>query len=139
MDYDNTNKGSFFKPRSNESYLVQGKLDSNSSEYRVAIIKATLPDGAVARDVYVKVGTLYENEKTNENMPDFSGPVTMPDQEKRRLACWKRTSKDGQTRFLSASIGDRTPMQQETTNDADEKVSLGNEPITEEDADDIPF
>ena len=79
MDYDNTDRGSFFKPRADESLLVQGKLDSNGTEHRIVIVKASLPDGGVARDVYAKVGTMYENDKSqNEKSPDFSGPVTLP-------------------------------------------------------------
>ena len=35
MDYDNTDRGSFFKPRADESLLVQGKLDSNGTEMQV--------------------------------------------------------------------------------------------------------
>ena len=78
MDYDNTDRGSFFKPRADESLLVQGKLDSQGTEYRIAVVKASLPDGGTARDVYVKVGTMYENDKSlNEKAPDFSGPVTL--------------------------------------------------------------
>ena len=55
MDYDNTDRGSFFKPRADESLLVQGKLDSNGTEHRIVIIKASLPDGGTARDVYATV------------------------------------------------------------------------------------
>ena len=64
MDYDNTDRGSFFKPRADESLLVQGKLDSNGTEHRIVIVKASLPDGGTARDVYAKVGTMYENDKS---------------------------------------------------------------------------
>ena len=64
MDYDTTDRGSFFKPRADESLLVQGRLDSNGTEHRIVIVKATLPDGGVARDVYTKVGTMYENDKS---------------------------------------------------------------------------
>ena len=139
MDYDNTDRGSFFKPRADESLLVQGKLDSNGTEHRIVIIKASLPDGGTARDVYVKVGTMYENDKSlNEKAPDFSGPVTMPSQEKRRIACWKTISKDGNTKFLSARIGDSTPRVEEpVTNQTiveDESV-LGDI----NDPDEIPF
>jgi len=41
MDYDNTDRGSFFKPRADESLLVQGTLDSNGTEHRVVIVKAS--------------------------------------------------------------------------------------------------
>ncbi len=116
-DYDNTNRGSFFKPRADMSLLVQGPLNNEGSEYRVVIIKNTLPDGGVARDVYIKMGTLYQNDKSlNADLPDFSGPVTMPDGDKRRIACWKTLSKDGNTKFLSARIGDSTPRKQDNNN-----------------------
>jgi len=137
-DYNNTDRGSFFKPRADESLLVQGKLDSQGTEYRVVIIKKTLPDGGVARDFYIKAGTLYENDKSlNKDLPDFSGPVTIPDGEKRRIACWKTISKDGNTKFLSARIGDSTPRKQDNNDNeepardqtiADESI-LGGEDV----------
>jgi len=133
MDYDNTDRGSFFKPRADESLLVQGKLNSNGDEHRIVIIKASLPDGGTARDVYAKIGTMYENDKSqNEKSPDFSGPVQLPNQEKRRIACWKTVSNDGNTKFLSARIGDRTPRVGEDT------VSINNNDDMEA-IDEVPF
>ena len=133
MDYDNTDRGSFFKPRADESLLVQGKLNSNGDEHRIVIIKASLPDGGTARDVYAKIGTMYENDKSqNEKSPDFSGPVQLPNQEKRRIACWKTVSNDGNTKFLSARIGDRTPRVGEDT------VSINNNDDMES-IDEVPF
>ena len=133
MDYDNTDRGSFFKPRADESLLVQGKLNSNGDEHRIVVIKASLPDGGTARDVYVKVGTMYENDKSlNEKSPDFSGPVQLPNQEKRRIACWNTVSNDGNTKFLSARIGDRTPRVGE------DAVSINNNDDMEA-IDEVPF
>ena len=133
MDYDNTDRGSLFKPRADESLLVQGKLNSNGDEHRIVIIKASLPDGGTARDVYAKIGTMYENDKSqNEKSPDFSGPVQLPNQEKRRIACWKTVSNDGNTKFLSARIGDRTPRVGEDT------VSINNNDDMEA-IDEVPF
>ena len=132
MDYDNTDRGSFFKPRADESLLVQGKLNCKGDEHRIVIIKASLPDGGTARDVYAKIGTMYENDKSlNEKSPDFSGPVQLPNQEKRRIACWKTVSNDGNTKFLSARIGDRTPRVGEDT------VTINNDDT--EVIDEIPF
>ena len=144
MDYDNTDRGSFFKPRADESLLVQGKLDSQGTEYRIAVVKASLPDGGTARDVYVKVGTMYENDKSlNEKAPDFSGPVTMPSQDKRRIACWKTISKDGNTKFLSARIGDSTPRKQDNNDneeaERDQNIEEHESVLGGEDVDDIPF
>ena len=132
MDYDNTDRGSFFKPRADESLLVQGKLNSKGDEHRIVIIKTSLPDGGTARDVYAKIGTMYENDKSqNEKSPDFSGPIELPNQEKRRLACWKTVSNDGNTKFLSARIGDKTPRVGEDT------VTINNDDT--EVLDEIPF
>ena len=132
MDYDTTDRGSFFKPRADESLLVQGKLNSKGDEHRIVIIKASLPDGGTARDVYAKIGTMYENDKSlNEKSPDFSGPVQLPNQEKRRIACWKTVSNDGNTKFLSARIGDKTPRVGEDT------VTINNDDT--EVIDEIPF
>ena len=132
MDYDNTDRGSFFNPRADESLLVQGNLNSKGDEHRIVIIKASLPDGGTARDVYAKIGTMYENDKSlNEKSHDFSGPVQLPNQEKRRIACWKTVSNDGNTKFLSARIGDRTPRVGEDT------VTINNDDT--EVIDEIPF
>ena len=140
MDYDTTDRGSFFKPRADESLLVQGRLDSNGTEHRIVIVKATLPDGGVARDVYTKVGTMYENDKSqNEKSPDFSGPVTLPNQERRRIACWKTVSKDGQTKFLSARIGDSTPRVGDDETKWDRKVNDCIEDRDMEALDEVPF
>lgn len=138
-DYDDTDRGSLFKPRADESLLVQGKLNSDGDEFRLVVIKASLPDGGTARDVYQKVGTMYENDKSlNEKSPDFSGPITLQGQDKRRIAAWKTVSKDGNTKFLSCRIGDSTPRQNDVTTNAQEiennEVILGGE-----NPDDIPF
>ena len=140
MDYDNTDRGSFFKPRADESLLVQGKLNSNGNEYRMVVIKASLPDGGNARDLYVKVGTLFENDKSlNEKSPDFSGPIELPNQEKRRLACWKTVSNDGNTKFLSARIGDKTPRVGDDETKWDRKVNDGIDDTDMEALDEVPF
>jgi|TARA_R110000851_G_scaffold266251_1_gene418751 hypothetical protein len=143
MDYDNTDRGSLFKPRADESLLVQGKIDSNRSEYRLVIIKSSLPDGKTARDVYQKVGTMYENDKNgNEKAPDFSGPVMFNGQDKRRIAAWKTVSKDGATKFLSCRVGDSTPR---TDGFSDNSVSIEQIKATATDVegdlseDEIPF
>jgi len=139
-DYDNTDRGSLFKPRADESLLVQGKLNSDGDEFRLVVVKASLPDGGTARDVYQKVGTMYENDKSlNEKSPDFSGPITLGGQDKRRIAAWKTVSKDGNTKFLSCRIGDSTPRQNDVTTTTEVETESNEVILGGENPDDIPF
>jgi len=139
-DYDNTDRGSLFKPRADESLLVQGKLNSDGDEFRLVVVKASLPDGNTARDVYQKVGTMYENDKsTNEKSPDFSGPITLGGQDKRRIAAWKTVSKDGNTKFLSCRIGDSTPRQNDVATTTEVETESNRVILGGENSDDIPF
>tara|TARA_R100000742_G_C4221970_1_gene45496 strand:- start:89 stop:514 length:426 start_codon:yes stop_codon:yes gene_type:complete len=139
-DYDNTDRGSLFKPRADESLLVQGKLNSDGDEFRLVVVKASLPDGGTARDVYQKVGTMYENDKSlNEKSPDFSGPITLQGQDKRRIAAWKTVSKDGNTKFLSCRIGDSTPRQNDVTTTTEVETESNEVILGGENPDDIPF
>ena len=139
-DYDNTDRGSLFKPRADESLLVQGKLNSQGDEFRLVVVKASLPDGNTARDVYQKVGTMYENDKsTNEKSPDFSGPITLGGQDKRRIAAWKTVSKDGNTKFLSCKIGDSTPRQNDVATTTEVETESNEVILGGENPDDIPF
>ena len=128
-----------YRTLNNHSITGQFTVNSDGDEFRLVVIKASLPDGGTARDVYQKVGTMYENDKSlNEKSPDFSGPITLQGQDKRRIAAWKTVSKDGNTKFLSCRIGDSTPRQNDVTTNAQEiennEVILGGE-----NPDDIPF
>ena len=89
--------------------LCKNKLNSEGSEYRIAM-QASLPDGGTARDVYVKVNTMYENDKSlNEKAPDFSGKSPY-DKRSVGLLVRKTVSKMASAKFLSARIGDSTQV-----------------------------
>lgn len=109
--YDDTNKGAAFTPFPEQSLILQGKLNVEGNDKRVALIKGTTKDGKSIIEIYQQVGVLFDNDKKgNESAPDFSGPFG----EEKRVAGWKRT-KDGKP-YISFVISDKqqgaAPQQQ---------------------------
>lgn len=96
--YDDTNTAVVYKPRESEQLLSTGKVNIDGEETRILILKTTLPDGTVIRDVYTKDGTLSQNEDNGNNNPLFSGPF-----KHLRLAFWlKKNERYGN--FLSGVV-----------------------------------
>jgi len=95
MEYDNTNTGAAFKPFEEQKFILQGKLNMNGNDLRIALIKTKTKDGREIIEVYTKSGVLFSNNKTSENQPDYSGPVEMQHVVgEMRVAAWKK-AKDG--------------------------------------------
>lgn len=136
QQYDDTNRGAFFAPRDNNVLVGQGKLNNNGDEEYHVIVKATLPSGKVIREVYKKVGILFENESQNPKAPHLSG-----DYEDRRLAVWFATSQAGND-YMDAKISDKTANSspQSFTDSSNQsggmKYGSGN---IEEFTDEVPF
>ncbi len=136
QQYDDTNRGAFFAPRDNNVLVGQGKLNNNGDEEYHVIVKATLPSGKVIREVYKKVGILFENESQNPKAPHLSG-----DYEDRRLAVWFATSQAGND-YMDAKISDKTAngSPQSFTDSSNQsggmKYGSGN---IEEFTDEVPF
>lgn len=136
QQYDDTNRGAFFAPRDNNVLVGQGKLNNNGDEEYHVIVKATLPSGKVIREVYKKVGILFENESQNPKAPHLSG-----DYEDRRLAVWFATSQAGND-YMDAKISDKTANSspQNFTDSSNQsggmKYGSGN---IEEFTDEVPF
>lgn len=136
QQYDDTNRGAFFAPRDNNVLVGQGKLNNNGDEEYHVIVKATLPSGKVIREVYKKVGILFENESQNPKAPHLSG-----DYEDRRLAVWFATSQAGND-YMDAKISDKTAngSSQSFTESSNQsggmKYGSGN---IEEFTDEVPF
>jgi len=105
QQYDDTDRGAFFAPRENNVLVGQGKLNSNGNEEYHVIVKATLPSGKVIREIYKKVGVLFENQSENPKAPHLSG-----DYEDRRLAIWFATSQAGND-YMDAKVSDKTSTQ----------------------------
>jgi hypothetical protein len=99
--YDNTDSGAVFPPRDNHKMILTGKANNDGKESQMAITLSTLPDGRRIMDVYEKVGTLFENDKgDNQNAPDYTGPIG-----NRRVAAWKKTKDD--MAYMSLSFSDK--------------------------------
>lgn len=136
QQYDDTNRGAFFAPRDNNVLVGQGKLNNNGDEEYHVIVKATLPSGKVIREVYKKVGILFENESQNPKAPHLSG-----DYEDRRLAVWFATSQAGND-YMDAKISDKTangsPQSFTDSPNQSSGVKYGSGNI-EEFTDEVPF
>ena len=99
--YDKTDQGAAFPPRENEHLLLSGSINNDGSDNRIIITMSVLEDGHKIRDIYQKVGTLYENDKEGkEGRPDYTGPIG-----NRRISAWAKQK--GDMRYLSFSIKDK--------------------------------
>jgi uncharacterized protein (DUF736 family) len=124
-DYDNTNRGAAFPPFDTQQMILQGKLNIEGIDDNMVLVKDVTKSGKTVIGVYQRIGTLFQNDKSAENQPDYTGPVElrMFNAEK-RLAAWKKM-KDGRP-YLTMSVSDKQERQQESAD-----AGLVN--------DDIPF
>lgn len=110
-DYDNTDKGAAFKPFEDQKLILQGKINDGGNERKVVLIKDKTKSGKQIIEVFEKAGTLFVNEKKeSENAPDYTGPVSSNNRD-RRLAAWKRM-KDGNP-YMTFSISDQRQQPEE--------------------------
>ena len=136
QQYDDTDRGAFFTPKENNVLVGQGKLNSNGNEDYHVIVKATLPSGRVIREVYKKVGILFENQSDNPKAPHLSG-----DYEDRRLAVWFATSQAGND-YMDAKISDKIATQgsQSVTGSSNQYQAIKDGTANvEEFTDEVPF
>ena len=136
QQYDDTDRGAFFAPRENNVLVGQGKLNSNGNEEYHVIVKATLPSGKVIREIYKKVGVLFENQSDNSKAPHLSG-----DYEERRLAIWFATSQAGND-YMDAKVSDKMATQgsQSITGGSNQYQAIKQGTATvEEFTDEVPF
>lgn len=86
-NYDNTNRGAAFAPFPSQSLILQGKLNKEGTDQRIALVKDQTADGKTVIAVYQRIGTLFENDKKgNEAAPDYTGPIGV----NLRLAAWRK-------------------------------------------------
>lgn len=124
-DYDNSNRGAAFPPFDTQQMILQGKLNMEGIDNNIVLVRDQTKSGKTVIGVYQRIGTLFQNEKSSENQPDYTGPVElrMFNAEK-RLAAWKKM-KDNRP-YLTMSLSEKQERSQESSN-----AGLVN--------DDIPF
>tara|TARA_R100000664_G_scaffold34097_1_gene53968 strand:+ start:2107 stop:2490 length:384 start_codon:yes stop_codon:yes gene_type:complete len=127
MEYDNNNTGAIFKNSSDHMELVgTGSLNDEGDDKRIAMIKDVMPDGTTIRDVYVKIGRLWDNSSDKPNAPQFTGLAEISSGEK-RVAAWVKQTEKGN--ILSLKLTDKIQNANHTQSSVDK--TLGS--------DDIPF
>lgn len=112
-DYDNTNKGAAFPPFPEQQMILQGKLNIEGIDTQIVLVRDQTKSGKVLISVYQKVGVLFQQEKKNENQPDYSGPLEGHDAN--RVAAWKRI-KDGRP-YMTLSVSKQQPQGSEAQPD----------------------
>ena len=127
MEYDNKNTGAIFKNSSDQMELVgTGSLNDEHDDKRIAMIKDVMPDGTTIRDIYVKIGRLWDNSSDKDNAPQFTGVAEISSGEK-RVAAWVKQTERGN--ILSLKLTDKIQTANHTQSSVDK--TLGS--------DDIPF
>jgi len=127
MEYDNKNTGAIFKNSSDQMELVgTGSLNDEHDDKRIAMIKDVMPDGTTIRDIYVKIGRLWDNSSDKDNAPQFTGVAEISSGEK-RVAAWVKQTERGN--ILSLELTDKIQNANHTQSSVDK--TLGS--------DDIPF
>lgn len=120
-DYDNTNKGAAFPPFESQQMILQGKVNMEGEDSNIVLVRDTTKTGKTIIGVYQRVGTLFQNDKTAENQPDYTGPVElrMFNAEK-RIAAWKKM-KDGRP-YLTMSVSDKQVKQDDNAGLVDDNI-----------------
>ena len=114
-DYDDTDKGVLWKPRTDQVLRAIGKINNKGVEKNALLMACQSKDGEKYYELYQKVAPIYIKEAdANPNAPDFSGPLG----EDRRIAFWVNEFPQGHaqegTKYLKANITDK--MTSDTAN-----------------------
>ena len=114
-DYDDTDKGVLWKPRTDQVLRAIGKVNNKGEEKNTLLMACQTKDGEKYYELYQKVSPIYIKESdANPNAPDFSGPFG----EDRRIALWVNEFPQGHaqegTKYLKALVTDK--MTSDTAN-----------------------
>jgi hypothetical protein len=114
-DYDDTDKGVLWKPRTDQVLRAIGKVNNKGEENNTLLMACQTKDGEKYYELYQKVSPIYiRDADANPNAPDFSGPFG----ENRRIALWVNEFPQGHaqegTKYLKALVTDK--MTSDTAN-----------------------
>lgn len=105
--YDNSNRGVMYKPRTDQQLRAIGKIDDNGHETTYAFIRQETLNKEEYFGIYKFIGTMYpKDEGGNPNAPAYKGPF-----DNRRISMWIKEFKEGHdqagVKFLSCEIQDK--------------------------------
>ena len=103
MEYDNTNTGAVWQAP-NAKLVGTGTLNDDGKENRICIVKEQQKDGKDVRDIYIKVGRMWDNDNPKENAPARTGQIDLSSGDK-RIAAWIKTTDNGS--MLSLNISEK--------------------------------
>ena len=114
-DYDDTDRGVLWKPRTDQVLRAIGKINNKGVEKNALLMACQSKDGEKYYELYQKVAPIYIKEAdATSNAPDFSGPFG----EDRRIAFWVNEFPQGHaqegTKYLKALVTDK--MTNDTAN-----------------------
>lgn len=114
-DYDDTDKGVLWKPRTDQVLRAIGKVNNKGEENNTLLMACQTQKGEKYYELYQKVSPIYiRDADANPNAPDFSGPFG----EDRRIALWVNEFPQGHaqegTKYLKALVTDK--MTSDTAN-----------------------
>ena len=114
-DYDDTDKGVLWKPRTDQVLRAIGKVNNKGEENNNLLMACQTKDVEKYYELYQKVSPIYiRDADANPNAPDFSGPFG----EDRRIALWVNEFPQGHaqegTNYLKALVTDK--MTSDTAN-----------------------
>ena len=114
MEYDNNNTGAIFTNNANVKLQGTGSIIDEGETKRICMTKDVMPDGTDVRDIYVKIGRLWDNKSDTPNAPTFTGVCETSTGEK-RLAAWVKQTEKGA--ILSMKLSEKNEMQSNNTVD----------------------
>ena len=129
-DYDDTDKGVLWKPRTDQVLRAIGKVNNKGEEKNTLLMACQTQKGEKYYELYQKVSPIYIKEAdANPNAPDFSGPFG----EDRRIAFWVNEFPQGHaqegTKYLKASVTDK--MTSDTANITTEPNETADDKLQE--------
>ena len=135
-DYDNTNKGSLFRPNEKTPAVsLEGTINIDGVDHNVIVTKRTNDSGKEWWDVYFLNGKLFKNDSDKEGAPNVRGFIGTSEQKLKDIAAWRNKSSKGVVYYGVKVEAPWVPEDQRTAGD-DYRDKRNTDEV---DFDDIPF
>ena len=112
MEYDNTNRGAFWKLKDGQEYnvIMQGSIDMQGFKRNCILIKRKNAQGQDTFEVFESIGNVKKvlpEEKTKDTSPDGKGIVDVRKLDTTMgIAFWRKQKKDNDETFLSVQLSE---------------------------------